>query len=205
MVKGLLTGAGFALAIDGLVHGVEQELSTTPNPGFLLQIYAGYFMVLLITTLFCIACREFKRNKVNFANILELDGRHDLDWRQLFEMPALFLLLLGLIMDLNFNWVGGNRMYVYWPVVLIGVTLLILLFPAPIYYHRTRKWFVNSVWRKLIKWLLLLFNPKMFADVDRCTPFRCLSRRIPRPPIRGHVLFVDLCFWQCRTVLLSLC
>lgn len=35
-------------------------------------------------------------------------------------------------------------MYIYWPVVLIGLTALILFFPAPVLYWRARKWWAYS-------------------------------------------------------------
>lgn len=144
-------GAGLALAIDGLVHGVKQNFAPNPiistDASYLLQIYAGYFFLLLLMGLFCFACREFRRHKVNYVFIFEFDSRHNLDWRQLAEMPALFLFLLGLIMDLNFNWIGGGPMYIYWPVVLVGATAILLACPLPIYFHRSRKWFLESLWR----------------------------------------------------------
>ena len=48
--------------------------------------------------------------------IFELDTRHDLDWKQLCELPAWFTFLLGLVMWLNFAVVAGGRaMYVHTP------------------------------------------------------------------------------------------
>ena len=35
-------------------------------------------------------------------------------------------------------------MFLYWPVVLIGLTVLILFMPAPILYHRSREWWAYS-------------------------------------------------------------
>jgi len=49
---------------------------------------------------------------------------------------------MGLFMWLNFTWV--NSMYIYWPVVLVGLTLIILFLPARVLYHRSRKWFAFS-------------------------------------------------------------
>lgn len=45
-------------------------------------------------------------------------------------------------MWLNFSWY--NHMYVYWPVVLIGLTVIIIFLPARVLYHRSRKWFAFS-------------------------------------------------------------
>lgn len=52
------------------------------------------------------------------------------------------MFLLGLFMWLNF--LSVNAMYVYWPVVLIGITVIILFLPARVLYHRSRKWWAYS-------------------------------------------------------------
>jgi hypothetical protein len=49
---------------------------------------------------------------------------------------------LGLFMWLNFSWV--NEMYIYWPVVLIFLTVVIVFLPARVLYHRSRKWWAFS-------------------------------------------------------------
>ena len=48
--------------------------------------------------LFCAACRIFQRNKVKYTSILVLSAHHNLDWRQLSEIPAFFMLLLSISM-----------------------------------------------------------------------------------------------------------
>lgn len=45
-------------------------------------------------------------------------------------------------MWLNFSWI--NAMYIYWPVVLMGLTVTIVFFPARVLYHRSRKWWAFS-------------------------------------------------------------
>jgi len=58
------------------------------------------------------------------------------------QIPSFFIFLLGLFMWLNFSWI--NAMYIYWPVVLIGLTLIIIFLPARVLYHRSRKWWAFS-------------------------------------------------------------
>jgi hypothetical protein len=65
-------------------------------------------------------------------------------------MPALFAFYLGLIMWLNFCRFGGDAMYVYWPVILIGLAVGTLFLPAPYFYQRSRGWFLYSNWRLLL-------------------------------------------------------
>lgn len=52
------------------------------------------------------------------------------------------MFLLGLFMWLNF--LSVNAMYIYWPVVLIGITVIVLFLPARVLYHRSRKWWAYS-------------------------------------------------------------
>ncbi|KAL4896014.1 EXS family-domain-containing protein [Aspergillus ambiguus] len=64
------------------------------------------------------------------------------------SFPCFFLFILGLFMWLNF--LSVNAMYVYWPVVLVGLTVIILFLPARVLFHRSRKWWAYSNWRLLL-------------------------------------------------------
>lgn len=153
--QGVLATAGLVFGFEGLVYGVQQLMQDddpvmSSHASYLLQIYAGYFLMLLLAGFFVLDARAFTRAKVNYGFIFELDSRHMLDWRQLSEMPALFLFLLGFTMWCNFQQFGGMPMYTYWPVFLIGLSAAALLLPAPYFYNRTRKWFLYSNWRLLL-------------------------------------------------------
>ncbi|KAK2748949.1 hypothetical protein FQN57_007232 [Myotisia sp. PD_48] len=67
---------------------------------------------------------------------------------QLSELPCLFTLFLGLSMWLNFRWI--NDMYIYWPIILIALTVMIVLLPAPVLYHQSRSWWAYSNWRLML-------------------------------------------------------
>ncbi len=58
------------------------------------------------------------------------------------QVSSFFIFLLGLFMWLNFTWV--NEMYIYWPVVLIGLSVAIIFLPAPVLYHQSRKWWAST-------------------------------------------------------------
>ncbi|KAL1302973.1 hypothetical protein AAFC00_003290 [Neodothiora populina] len=152
--NGVLLGIGAVFAIQAVVYG--GDLTFDPDPvlaihtSYLLQIYGGYAMMLLLTLLFCLACRVWQRAKVNYAFIFEFDTRHNLDWRQLAEIPCFLFFLLGLMMWLNFSRFTSDAMYIYWPVVLIGLSVLIVFTPFPVLYHKSRFWFIRSNWRLLV-------------------------------------------------------
>lgn len=152
--NGLLLAGGLVFGIEGVVYGAEHI--SNPNPpiqtqaSYLLQIYAGYFLGLFLFLLFCLDCRVWTQAKINYVFIFEFDTRHNLNWHQLSELPCLFFFLLGLFLWLNFQQNGSNTMFLYWPVILIALTLLILLFPGPILYHQARHWWAYSNFRLLL-------------------------------------------------------
>lgn len=179
--SGIFIGTGAVFAIQGLLSAVDlliysSDSNLQTQTSYLLQIYAGYFLALYLFALFVLDCRIWTKNKINYVFIFEFDSRNHLDWKELAEFPAFFLLVLGLFMWLNFSRYGTPEMFLYYPVILIFVTTLIIFMPAPILYPRSRRWFVYShvsidhnIIRKftdIIQWRLLLAGlyPVEFRD-----------------------------------------
>ncbi|KAJ5146368.1 uncharacterized protein N7515_000932 [Penicillium bovifimosum] len=150
--SGLLLMGGALFSIKGLVDATSNlrsdDVAEQIRTSYLLQLYGGYFLIVFHVLLFCLDCMIWTKSKINHAFVFEYDTRHTLEWRQLLEIPSLFFFLLGLFMWLNFSWY--NHMYIYWPVVLIGLSVIIVFLPARILYHRSRKWFAFSNWRLLL-------------------------------------------------------
>lgn len=146
--NGLLIGVGAVFGLQGLTYGAQllwdEDETIQRHTSYLLQIYGGYFLMWYLFSLFCLDCRLWMANRVNYQFIFEFDPRSQLDWRQLSEFPSFFLLLLGMFMWLNFTRYGSPDMYLYYPVVLIFLTFAILFMPAPVFYHKSRKWFLYS-------------------------------------------------------------
>ncbi|KAF2125479.1 SPX-domain-containing protein [Dothidotthia symphoricarpi CBS 119687] len=93
--NGLLLSAGTILGLQGLIKATSiADLRNTDNSilsmktSYLLQIYAGYFLINFLLLLFCLACRVWHEAKINYVFIFEYDTRHYLDWRQLAEVSA---------------------------------------------------------------------------------------------------------------------
>jgi hypothetical protein len=147
-LNGFLVGAGLLFCVEGLVYGSDLLFNDDPDlssrTAYLLQIYAGYFLMLFIFSLFCINCFIWTRNKINYTFIFEFDQRSVLDWRRLAEFPSFFLLLLGVFMWMNFSQYGPDWLYTYYPVFLISITAAIIFFPAPVLCHKSRSWFVYA-------------------------------------------------------------
>ncbi|KAF2448767.1 EXS-domain-containing protein [Karstenula rhodostoma CBS 690.94] len=55
--------------------------------------------------------------------------------------------MLGFFMWLNFSQYGADAMYIYYPVILLGLATIFLFNPLPILYHRSRIWLIFSMWR----------------------------------------------------------
>ncbi|KAK3325567.1 EXS family-domain-containing protein [Apodospora peruviana] len=150
--SGLLIGCGAVFAIQGLIYGSEllfdPDITLATNTSYLMQIYGGYFLILLLFVLFTLACRVWTKNKVNYPFIFEFDTRNNLDWKQLAEFPSGFFALFGVFIWLNFSRYGDwEDMYLYYPVLLITLSLIVLFLPAPILHHKARRWFFYSHYR----------------------------------------------------------
>jgi hypothetical protein len=61
------------------------------------------------------------------------------------QLPCWCLFFLGLFMYLNFHQVGGEHIYLYYPVVLVGLSVVILFNPTKTFYFRTRMWLLYSL------------------------------------------------------------
>ncbi|KAK8173247.1 SPX domain-containing protein [Phyllosticta citrichinensis] len=161
--NGIFLATGAVFGIQGLVQASSLARSSDAmlevHTSFLLQLYAGYFLVLLLFLLFCVDCRLWSTQKINYGFVFEFDSRTQLDWRQLCEIPSFFFFLEGLFMWVNFNRYGGDSLYIYYPVILFFVTLVVMFFPARVLYHHSRKWFAYTLVRPktlLHGWLLIV-------------------------------------------------
>ncbi|KAF5025967.1 hypothetical protein F66182_1935 [Fusarium sp. NRRL 66182] len=150
--NGLLIGTGAVFAIQGLIYGAQllwdEDDETRVRTSYLMQIYGGYFLMLYLLALFCIDCLLWNKNKVNYPFIFEFDQRHHLDWRELAQFPSFFFLVLGLFMWLNFSRYGDPDMYIYYPVILIFVTIWRLLL-AGLYPVEFRDFFLGDIYCSL--------------------------------------------------------
>ncbi|KAL8764683.1 MAG: hypothetical protein Q9194_006893 [Teloschistes cf. exilis] len=152
--NGLLVAAGTVFGVQGLVYGAvhlaNPDENIKVNTSYLLQIYGGYFLSLLLILFFCLDCRIWTKAKINYVFIFEFDPRHNLNWHQLCELPCLLWFLLGLTLWLNFQQDGSNAVFLWWPIFLVVLSVSILFLPLPILYHKSREWWAYSNFRLLL-------------------------------------------------------
>lgn len=149
--NGLLVGLGVVFSVQGLISALrmlfdeEMDGDRRKVVASHLQVYGGYFLMVGMGWVFCLACVVWNRAKVNYQFVFEFDQRHALDWRRLAQFPSLFTLMFGGVFWLNFSaqW-GGDELFLWWPVVLIGGSLVVIFLPLPVFHHKSRLWFVYS-------------------------------------------------------------
>ncbi|KJZ74474.1 hypothetical protein HIM_06070 [Hirsutella minnesotensis 3608] len=178
-LSGFLIGTGIVFAVQGLAYGTQllydEDADVREHTRYLLQLYAGYFLMLLLFALFCIDCFIWTKNKVNYPFIFEFDQRSHIDWRRLSEFPSFFLLLMGLFMWMNFSRYGAEWLFLYYPVILICITACILLLPAPVLAYKTRKWFVYAHWRLLLAGIYPVEFRDFFLGDMYCSLTYCMA------------------------------
>jgi hypothetical protein len=179
-LNGFLMGTGAVFASQGLASGVRTLFDEDPRvrtqTKYLMQLYGGYLLMLLLFYMFCINCSVWTRTKVNHAFIFEFDQNNRVDWRQLSEFPSFFLLMLGISMWANFSRYGPDELYLYYPVGLIGVTTITIALPLPVLSYSSRKAFLyahvgTSLPKPGLSHLMLAVASSLL---------RYISRRVPR-------------------------
>jgi hypothetical protein len=96
--------------------------------------------------------------------------------------------MLGLFMQINFHQVGGDRLYLYYPVILIGLSVALLFNPLRMFYFRTRMWLLYSLVSFLIN------SNDNSADALPVAPVACryIPCRMARLLLGRYVLFPNL-------------
>ncbi|ATY61189.1 signal transduction [Cordyceps militaris] len=178
-LNGFLIGTGIVFSVQGLVYGVQLLYDDDPrrrlHTSYLLQIYAGYFLMLLLFAFFCLNCYVWTRCKVNYPFIFELDPRSRIDWRRMAEFPSFFLLIFGVVMWANFSRYGAESLYLYFPVVLIALTVLVIFLPLPLLAHKSRRWFAYSHWRLLLAGIYPVEFRDFFLGDMYCSLTYCMA------------------------------
>jgi hypothetical protein len=91
-------------------------------------------------------------------------------------------------MQINFHQVGGDHLYLYYPVILIGISVALLFNPIRIFYFRTRMWLLYSLVSTVDTIYSSVADSLSVALITRW----CVPCRVARLLLGRHVLFSNL-------------
>ncbi|BFZ55843.1 Xenotropic and polytropic retrovirus receptor 1 [Savitreella phatthalungensis] len=158
---GLCLGASLPLLLEGIVKSeASASLGSGLTRSFLLQIWAGFFFLLLASLLFGVNCFLWDRSKINYVFIFEFDINHNLTWYQYLELPSILLLIYALLF-----WMNCSDFFptfaTWYPVVFTVATASLLLLPLKVGHRSSRKWLGFAILRLLLSGLVTV----RFQDV----------------------------------------
>lgn len=158
----LCIGFGLPLFILAVYTALSKTINgTLPEGKFLIQVWAGFFLVNLIMLLFGINLMVFDHYKINYKFIFEFDLANALNWRQYLVLPSMGFALFSILFWFSFNnfWptqFAGRD----WPWIFFGVTVTVIIWPGNQFYASSRKWLQVALWRLLLSG----FYPVEFRD-----------------------------------------
>ena len=149
-VGGLL-GLSIPMLLEGIVKSqISNKLVMSPSTRIaLLQVFAGYFLVLLAAHLFGVSCYFWERSRISYVFVFELDTNHNLSWPQYFEIPAILTFLFALSFWMCFSefFPGAEQ---YYPLALLAAGAIFLLTPLNIAHRSSRRWLIVAVARLIL-------------------------------------------------------
>ncbi|KAG0246924.1 hypothetical protein BGX31_005412 [Mortierella sp. GBA43] len=146
---GLYLGLIMPLMVQALQAAFSSDTAIEiPYWHSLLLVYAGLFLTILFACLFGINMYAWSKSRINYKFIFEFDPRDNLDYREYFELPIFFMLLLTLAVYLDFgSKLTAHVATAYWPLILMIVIAAIIFCPLPIANFTSRRWFISTIGR----------------------------------------------------------
>lgn len=145
---GLFVGISVPLIIMAIETMVKEQKWKDPVYIPIFYIMGGMFVNCLSIFGFAIDIYIWKRHRINYIFILEMDYRTALTFKQFAEFGAISLLLWSItgffvIHDTLHNIIS----FQYIPLMLIFFYIALFLLPLPILHHRSRIWFLKTLGR----------------------------------------------------------
>lgn len=155
-------GFGLPLLILGIYYALSKTITgELPEGKFLIQIWAGFFLLNLVLLLFGINIMVFDKYKINYKFIFEFDLSTALNWKQFLVIPSFGFALLSILFWFSFNNFWPNQFPGRdWPWIYFGVMLALFLWPGNHFYAASRRWLQVALWRLLLSG----FYPVEFRD-----------------------------------------
>lgn len=152
---GISLGIGLPFIGIALYKGLQRTLDQTlPEGRFLLQIWAGFFLLNLAVLLIGINFAVFARFKINYKFIFEFDLATCLDFRQFFLLPCMMFGALGSFAWLSFLDFWPDKLPGrVWPLLYLALVLVVFLWPGSQFYGSSRRWLQSALGRLLFSGL----------------------------------------------------
>ncbi|KAH3675930.1 hypothetical protein WICMUC_002226 [Wickerhamomyces mucosus] len=152
---GLLLGLATPLFVHALYLGLYKTLThELPQGKYLLQIWAGFFLIIFISLLFTINCFVWTKLKINYKFIFEFNPKSALDYREFPFIPTLSLFAFSI-----FGWFSFNNFWpeklnaIYWPWFYFAFSLIIFVLPVNVLFFESRKWLLTTLLRLFLSGL----------------------------------------------------
>ena len=160
--SGIFIGFGLPLFILGLYAGLQQILSgDLPEGRFLLQIWGGFFLLILAFLLFGINLYVFDLFKINYKFIFEFNLVSTLNYKQFLLLPSFGFAFFSILFWFSLNNFWPDKFPGRdWPWIFFGVMIVLFIWPGNQFYASSRKWLQVALWRLLLSG----FYPVEFRD-----------------------------------------
>ena len=127
------------IVTDGLTSGIWYSI---------MYIYLGMFIIILSLFGFSIDVYIWRKFRINYIFIFELNWGDTLTWKQFFTFGSFGLLmwsssLLATVYQVTY--------FKFFPLFLIVSAFILLVFPLKFFFYSSRMWFLST--------LLRIFNP----------------------------------------------
>lgn len=195
--SGFFIGFGiplFVLALYLALHGVFSGL--LPEGRYMLQIYGGFFLIILLLIFFGINLVVFEHFRINYKFIFEFDISTALDFRQYFLLPSFGFFFFSLIAWFSFeNFWPSAFPGRYWPCLYLVVMVIIFMWPGNQFYALSRRWLQVGLFRLVLSGLYPVefrdfFMGDIFCSlsytVSNLSFFFCLYAHLWRGIINGN-------------------
>lgn len=161
-------GFGIPLFVLGLYVGLKETIHGTLTEGkYLFQIWAGFFLVALMSFLFGINLIGFERYGINYKLVFQFDRHVNLNPQQYLLIPSLAFGLFAILFWFSFNnyWptqFPGRD----WPWVYFGISLVVALWPGYSIYPESRCWMLVTMVRVIFSGLYKVeFRDLFLGDI----------------------------------------
>ena len=160
--SGVFIGFGLPIFILGLYFALRETLNgDLPEGRFLLQIWGGFFLLILAFLLFGINMYVFDLFKINYKFIFEFNLVSALNYKQFLLLPSFGFAFLSIIIWFSLNDFWPDKLPSRdWPWIFLGVMMVIFIWPGNQFYASSRKWLQVALWRLLLSG----FYPVEFRD-----------------------------------------